>query len=59
VARGEAVVVRHQDDERFPVHDVALQVVAGLRAQEGQVQPAEASFITGNILNVDGGHTLN
>jgi hypothetical protein len=39
-ARGEAMVVRHQDDQRLPVHHVVLEVVARLHAQEGQVQLA-------------------
>ncbi len=31
---GEAMVARHQDDERLPVHHVVLEVVARLHAHE-------------------------
>jgi hypothetical protein len=39
-ARGEAMVARHRGDERLPVDHVVLEVVARLRAQEGQVELA-------------------
>ena len=40
LARGEAMVAWHQDDERLPVYYVVPEVIARLHAQEGQVQPA-------------------
>src|SRR5262249_20371961 len=43
---GEAMVARHQDDERLPVHHVVPEVVARLHAHEGQVQPAASCRTT-------------
>ena len=34
------MVAGHQDDQRLPVDDVVLEVVVGLGAHEGQVEPA-------------------
>ena len=34
------MVVRHEDDERLAIDHLVLEVVAGLDAKEGQIEPA-------------------
>jgi pimeloyl-ACP methyl ester carboxylesterase len=49
VARREPMVARHQDDERLAVHDVILEVVAGLHAQEGAAMARDAASLVDSL----------